>query len=418
MTMLRALLSFETVFVLFLFAGVFKADPRFAWVPVDLTALFMAMSVVAGCWVVGRRGLRLPVVGARTVLLFALFAAYMGASLAWSAGPTYGGSKALYTATLVLWALAGAALVIAPDPRRVRRFLGLLGAFSVWIALESVLALSRAGIGGNLSALGGLYLGLGRVLGTGAVVFLAFGLLGDGSRRGHVGWLLLATALVGVMLLVGGRGPLLGVALAGGTLVVLGWRRSDRHIFAVRVRSLVLGGCLATAGIVIGVLASQGSTAVAAIRRLGALFDAVAGSSTAERLHYFASAMELWTTSPVLGHGVGSWPALAYSLDVRGYPHNLVLETLAELGLVGLLLLLAVTISAISGFRFRQAHRLRPTPVLLLMLLINVGFNAMVSGDLPDNRFLFTVLGLMTLSPPDALPRVFAVAPTPPREVV
>ena len=33
--------SFELSFVLFLFAGRFKLDPRFAWVPVDLTLFWV-----------------------------------------------------------------------------------------------------------------------------------------------------------------------------------------------------------------------------------------------------------------------------------------------------------------------------------------------------------------------------------------
>lgn len=384
--------------MLFLFAGVFKADPRFAWVPVDLTALFMALSLGMGAWVVAGRGLRVPRAGARTVLLFALFAAYMGSSLLWSPGPAYGGVKALYTATLVLWALAGAALVVASDEARVRRFLGLLAAFAGWIAVESLLALRAAGLAGNLAALGGLYLGIGRVLGAGAVVLLALALLVEGSWARRAACLLAALVLVLVMLLVGGRGPLLGVILAAGVLAALGWRYSRSHVLLIRRGSVWLLAGLAGAVAVLVTLVLHGSTAVAAVRRLGALLDTGAGSSTAERLHYYASALELWIGSPLVGHGVGSWPALTYRLDVRGYPHNLVLETLAELGLAGLLLLTAVGVSALVSFRLGPAGRGRYLPVVLLMLLAHVAFNAMVSGDLPDNRFLFTILGLMTMT--------------------
>jgi O-antigen ligase len=413
---IRALLSFEAAFVLFLFAGVFKADPRFAWVPVDLTALFMGVSMGAGGWVVARRGLRVPWAGARTVLLFAVFAAYMGSSLLWSPGPAYGSVKALYTATLVLWALAGAALVVATDETRVRRFLGLLSVFAGWIAVESALALRSAGLAGNLSALGGLYLGLGRALGAGAVVLLAFAVLREGTWPRRAASLLAALALVLVMLLVGGRGPLLGVVLAAGVLAALGWRYSAGHLLLIRRGSVWLVVGLAGAITALAMLVLQGSTAVAAVRRLGALLDSGAGSSTAERLHYYVSAIDLWTGSPLLGRGVGSWPALTYRLDVRGYPHNLVLETLAELGLAGLGLLLAVGISAIAPFRLGPPGRRGFLPVVLLMLLTYVGLNAMVSGDLPDNRFLFTVLGLMTVTtaassqPPGAPPEAMEVS--------
>ena len=44
----RGVFSFEVVFVLFIFAGLYKADPRLAWFPVDLTLLLFIVSVGFG----------------------------------------------------------------------------------------------------------------------------------------------------------------------------------------------------------------------------------------------------------------------------------------------------------------------------------------------------------------------------------
>jgi hypothetical protein len=43
--------------------------------------------------------------------------------------------------------------------------------------------------------------------------------------------------------------------------------------------------------------------------------------------------------------------------------------------------------------------RLRKEPALLVavMLVTNMFFNAMVTGDLPDNRFLFVAFGLLVM---------------------
>jgi len=41
------LLSFETTLVMLLFAGIYKDDPRFAWMPVDVTAVFFVLSLSA-----------------------------------------------------------------------------------------------------------------------------------------------------------------------------------------------------------------------------------------------------------------------------------------------------------------------------------------------------------------------------------
>ena len=39
---LRSIVSFETTLVLYLFASLYKGDPRFAWIPIDPTAMFFA----------------------------------------------------------------------------------------------------------------------------------------------------------------------------------------------------------------------------------------------------------------------------------------------------------------------------------------------------------------------------------------
>ena len=58
------LLSLEALFVLFLMAGRYKADPRFAWVAewtsLDVTALTFGATGLAALLVVLRRGYRLP----------------------------------------------------------------------------------------------------------------------------------------------------------------------------------------------------------------------------------------------------------------------------------------------------------------------------------------------------------------------
>ena len=41
-------ISFEGLFVLFLFARIYKSDPRFDWLPVDITALLFGLSILSG----------------------------------------------------------------------------------------------------------------------------------------------------------------------------------------------------------------------------------------------------------------------------------------------------------------------------------------------------------------------------------
>jgi len=161
--------SFETLFVLYLFAGRYKGDPRLSWVPVDLTTLFFVLSIVAGIGVLWRRGFKVRHRAFVLVLLALSFVVYVLASLAWTPGQAYAKQKALYISTLALWPLVACAVIIAQDQRRLRRFLALVALFSCWMALEGArVYLSTSGR--RLSTLwGGNYMGAGRVLGLGAL---------------------------------------------------------------------------------------------------------------------------------------------------------------------------------------------------------------------------------------------------------
>jgi hypothetical protein len=56
----RALVSFESLFILFLVCGTYKTDPRFSSIPVDLTVLFFAVGIAMGAVIIYREGIYLP----------------------------------------------------------------------------------------------------------------------------------------------------------------------------------------------------------------------------------------------------------------------------------------------------------------------------------------------------------------------
>jgi O-antigen ligase len=122
------------------------------------------------------------------------------------------------------------------------------------------------------------------------------------------------------------------------------------------------------------------------------------GDSAAVRLDFYTAAVHLWATSPVFGHGIGSWPVLAGYGDQRAYPHNILLEIAVELGLVGLVLFVGLLAFALRALGPWHLVRQDPIRVLILMLFASMFINALVSGDLSYNRPLFAVLGLMAVA--------------------
>jgi O-antigen ligase len=86
----------------------------------------------------------------------------------------------------------------------------------------------------------------------------------------------------------------------------------------------------------------------------------------------------------LFGYGIGSYNVLYNHTEGRGYPHNIVLETWVELGIVGTILLCSFLFSIF--FLKKQKELLIPYIYMLL--------NAMKSSSLVDLRLFFAIISL------------------------
>ena len=420
--LLRNPLSFEVFFTLFLFAGRFKADPRFAWVPVDITALFFAISVAQGVFILLRRRcvLHRPalalLIGMMAFVLWALF------SLAWTPGIEYAQYKALLLATVVFWAMIAPAIIIGPDPVRLQRFFTAIVGFGVWMAVESVAMIVSRSDSGFVTTFDGHYLGVGRTLGPAvAILFVQF--LVDKSRVGPR-WFALGTVAVfaWVMLEAGGRGPLVAGFIALLVPALVGWgvrRQSGEVLLRLGRHARVVSTIALLAAFGVGMLVASGY-AGATVRRLFVLFGQErGGASAAGRLDHWAAAWDMWVNAPIIGGGIGAFPLWLGRPDARAYPHNMFLETLAELGIVGLFVLITVLALGLASawIRRRQAG---PAILVASVLFVNTFLNAQISGDITDNRLLFMSLGLLAGSSVawlGVVPQVEVLSATDPKPV-
>jgi O-antigen ligase len=331
------------------------------------------------------------------VMIFALFAAYTGFSLAWSPGGDYAQQKTLYIATLTFWPLIATAVIIAYDTRRLYRFLFLLALFSSWIALEAFLSFRQLGGEGFIEVLGGNYLGVGRVLGIGAITILGYYLFFAETGPSKVAALTLFGFFMALLFVVGGRGPLMATILAMLVPLLSGWRFSPAGGLQLRRHVLPL---LAFIGIMLAASTYLilGGDPPTTLDRALLLYQPGAAGTAAVRLDYYADSLSMWTANPVFGHGVGSWPELMPDSVMDLYPHNIFLEIMVEYGLVGLTLFVGLLIYGWRALgRSSLAHH-DPVRVLIVMLVVNTLANALVSGDIPDNRALFGMLGLMVFT--------------------
>ena len=344
LSFIAGVLSFEVAFLLFIFAGRYKGDPRLSWVPVDITLLFLLLSFAAAVWIfLVPSKLRLFRPGLVVSFGLLLFLAWMIVSVAWTPSRFYGTRKALELATLCLWAGLGPALIIAPNAARFRRFCYAAMIFAAFLAAEGLYNFVLVGV---VYGDADNYLGLGRVAGFASAIVLAELSSRNPRRKTLLLWLSLALYAF-VLWTAGGRGPFFAF-LATVLVMLLGMVRLSAGTVRRRIAMSFLG-LLVGVGIVAASVGPESRT----LARLTVLFTQEAGGGSAgERLIFYKGAIDIASTAPLMGHGVGSWPVKMGFGDILSYPHNIFLEILAEGGLIGILLfLLAVSIGLWHLFR-------------------------------------------------------------------
>lgn len=390
-------LSFELLLVLFLNAGRYKADPRFAWVPVDLTALFLVLSVAAGVYILIYKDLFFVLDSLKLNFIYFIFVGYVLLSFFWTPGEIYASEKAMYIATLVYWPLLATSIIVSSHTERLKRFLILVVFFSFWIAVETFVAYQQSG-GRMVTALGGNYLGIGRVLGPAVLIILGYILYYSRSTMLKIAGLGIIGFLLYLLFVVGGRGPLLATLIPI-LIPLMGSIKFESASVIWIKRSFTFLAAVVVLSIISMVYLMNQEDAPATLRRLELLIesnDGMGGSAQA-RFSYYVTTLELWIKQPFIGYGVGSWPVLVEYTDARGYPHNIILETLFEFGIAGMLIMTTLFVYALRNLGSWRVIQSNPYRLIILMVFANALLNAFVSGDIPDNRFLFATLGLMML---------------------
>ena len=388
---LSSLFSFEALLVLYMFAGIYKTDPRFAWLPANATALFFALSVLVGSFIIVRNPIpkkSLPVVFAMVCLV-----AWLWVGVTWSPSRIYGPDKAFQMTSLALWALIAGAVIIAPSPERLRRLFTVILLLALWAGVDAVLAYAETGLRYSIKRevdgeeMGG-HLLLGRVTAPGALIALAAWLYNRGRPMSWI-YLGLFLALGFVLAIGGGRGALLSTMLPLLIPIGLSLRLTTRKIQVFRALLSVLVLLLIAAG-GLALYAMTTGERLPTFDRLERLQE---GNPRIEGYVQWAG---LWPQAPLLGHGTGSWPLLVGRPDQTIYPHNLFLELLVENGVVGLFLFLVVVGVALRPVSLERLRR-DPRALCAFMFFVSALSNAMTSGDLPGNRTVFLMLGVLSL---------------------
>lgn len=370
----------ETLLALFLTAGYVKADPSLAWIPGDLTVILAAALTIVLVRSFIRDHGRVSVVSIEVLLLFALMLAGVF-NMDWQA---YGSEKLDRFYTLTLLAAIAPMFLVLQEQQLVRFFnaLTVLGLGMSAAALATLISNPSHLL--RVTAFGSNTIALGRAAGAAAVWLVIL----NSQKR-------LASPLATVLLLIlgvalvasGSRGPLIATVVAA-TAVYLspGEQRYARTLRVVAFACVLLGM----------ITAERAALPQGSLDRIESLLAGQPGESASDRAEALRASLARIPSAP-LGIGFGGfttkinlWPG-----SDRQYPHNIIIEILLETGwAAGLYFIWLV----ILGFRRLlharwQSHGRFGSDALLGFLIFSL-MNALVSGDINDNRLLFTILAL------------------------
>ncbi len=327
------------------------------------------------------RNIRRPPLSRRLVIALAVTVTY-GALVAVvsSAATQYASEKAM----AVLFIVTPLALIIRRlKPRDLRDFeLGLVGV----AVLLATLAVAIPGENGRAAALGGGPIVLAQLCGIGAILLTSdlmnpvkVGLAS--SRLGRIGSVLLIVALLLAALQTGSRMPVAALVLS----MPLAGRRPLGKLNSLRPSPTIGSKAKRVATMAVG-LTAMGSIVISQVLTEGSRF-ALLQNPIAElersRSDPWSTGLEVALDNLPLGTGIGGYEAIDPHFR---YPHNLFLELVAEMGVIGGAFGLLALIYTIRAFRAGP----RKYSTLVVYTLLTVQF----SGDLYNSRYFFVFLSL------------------------
>ena len=380
----------QAVFLgLFLLVGEYKADPRLAWIPFDLTVGLASVLLLFIAYHLAKLDVKYQ---KQLVYLFMGVAA-CAIPLLWTVWTDFAVEKASRMFTLTLLACA-APLLILRDRMDARLLLRTLTVIGLLMAADALFSLWRdTGTWkeeSRLTAMGSNTIALGRAAGIALIGIL----VSHGRRR----WLTLAGKALAILVLVpvifasGSRGPLIAIIVTMALFFLLFNARTLKQWLVM----LLTVGIIALALVVGSMVAPQGSRErIEQSANADPTEDTRENASFAARYQAVKLSLKRIARTP-LGLGWGGFAGISQELGVT-YPHNLIVETFVEGGWVCGVLLCGTLV-----LLFRKAVKLARrsgsvTDRWVFLLAVFMFINSLMSGDINDNRLLFALLALASI---------------------
>lgn len=363
----------ELAVALFYVIGFIKGDPRLDAMPVDLTVAVAVIMIVAMAlrWFFTGQTLHLPREFFWYLPLIVLIVASLTYTPDWAAGL----DKTLrFIFLTMLGAISPFLLVDTPD--KIRRFLAGLVVGGVGMSINSFFML-----GGDtrLTAPSGETTALGFSAGLALIIIWALWF-----PRLSLFWRVCFYPFIAVLVVAligsGGRFANVGTALCI-LLAVLYCRRLMVDL---------------------GIMAAAGVAALPFLRIPAASFEYLASlvhphQAFGTRTDLMELGLRTFLAHPLFGVGIQGYRYLTPNPLTYNFPHNLLLELGAEMGIFAVLAFLALVICSCRAMlrvlRATYSQNLATYRTIFLILILTC-MDASVSGELNNDRLLFFVLSM------------------------
>lgn len=390
---MRKVLNGEVFFILFLLSGFYKNKFMEVFV-LDPTALFFVLSLTTAVFRLYKRG-SLGKESITPLIIYLSILLVIVASLFFAGTNLYAYDKVIKFATITAWSFAGVFfLTNYNNPiKSLKRYLYTFLGVGIAMTLD-IFIVGDIDDSGFFTALGSSYILLGRMVGMVALIVLSYLILKKHSKNKNLVLMSLSVIFVYVLLLSGGRMPVISFLVCLFLLMILGIKITSFSLADIKFKKKTLYLSMLIVVSTPIALFYIGKSDLTFVNRFTSLFS---NSGTAEisRMTHYERAWNMFLDTGLLGSGIGNYRSQLVA--EISYPHNVFLEFAAELGIIGVFLFLALVFIALKRY-FNNFDRGNFYSVIILLLFVFNFMAANVAGDINDNRIMFFTIGLLMQS--------------------
>lgn len=392
--LIQMVFSGEMYFTLFLTAGIFKSN--FDWFPLDITALFFVLTLI----VVMKRIFRKPeiyITQLIAILLMLLIVALMLISYTYAPKTNYAMVKVILFIIFSFGSFIISVFLFSYDLRKIQKFLKVFALVSTLLSIITIIEYFYPNHFISVGLDTGIVIGLARAIGIGCIINLSYFLISNKGIKTKILCLISLLLNINALILTASRMAIISLMICWLVLMLLSIKIKGKKIYLDKNTKIIVPIFLFV--IVFNIYLYIVGAFDKILFRMSVLIDeSNGGTSLSGRFNRFETALQMIIDNPLFGQGVGSFSYKYGGITASEYPHNIFLEVISEMGIIGLAGLLFLIIYVIYRYNkidINKSYEIMKMSVTILLITLFLFLSVNSSGDLIENRIFFAILGLM-----------------------